>query len=105
MMITLAGLQVDLSKSLPLKLRDWKNLEKLGVSNKSLRDGSLTEASIVIFYVLNKANNQITQDMVDDLSVEDPTLSTVLDAINSTDKIDPGFLPTSTDSPPSTAGT
>lgn len=104
MKVTLAGKELDLSQVLPLKLRDWKNLEKMGLNPKRLEEGSMADTSILVFYVCNKADATVTQDMVDDLSLDDPELVRVINAIGGKDgtKLD---RPSSTSSTPSPAPT
>ena len=81
MNVQFKGKTLDLSTVLPLKLRDWKRLEKQGVNSKQFEDGALTAISLVAFHVLNKVDNTITQDDVDDLSLEDPILQEIMKAV------------------------
>ena len=76
------GKVVDLSKVFPLKLRNWKELEKMGVSAKQFESGAIQATSSIVFYVLNKADSSITQDDVDDLAINDPIIQTVIKGIN-----------------------
>lgn len=80
--VTFKGKVVDLSKVFPLKLRNWKELEKMGVSAKQFESGAIQATSSIVFYVLNRADGSITQDDVDDLSINDPIIQTVIKGIN-----------------------
>lgn len=73
---------IDLDKIFPLKLRNWKELEKMGVSAKQFESGAIQATSIIVFYVLNKADNSITQDDIDDLAINDPVIQNVIKGIN-----------------------
>ena len=83
MVIIIGGKQVDLSAVLPLKLRHWKELEKVGITDGKLRDNaSATLISQLMYYVLNKADASVTQDMVDDeFTINDPRLIEIAHAI------------------------
>ena len=83
MVIVIAGKQVDLNAVLPLKLRHWKELEKVGITDGKLRDNaSATLISQLMYYVLNKADASVTQDMVDDeFTINDPRLIEIAHAI------------------------
>lgn len=87
MKVEIKGKTLDLSLALPLKLRDWKRLEKQGVNSKQFEEGALTAISLVTFYVLNKVDATITQDDVDDLSLDDPILQEVMKAVGG-EKVD-----------------
>ena len=80
--ITLNGRKIDIAKVLPLKLRDWKQLEKKGINPKSMQETRLTDLSTIIHYILNKADSTVTEDEVDDLDLNHPTLKAVLTSLN-----------------------
>ena len=83
MVIVIGGKQVDLSAVLPLKLRHWKELEKIGITVEKLREGTTaTMISQLAHYVLNKADASVTQDMVDDeFTIGDKRLVEIAQAI------------------------
>jgi len=82
------GKTLDLSKALPLKLRDWKVLERKGASSKQFEEGIIGATSIVVWYVLNKVDGSITQDDVDDMDLGDPVLQKVSKAIGGQQTLD-----------------
>lgn len=81
MEVEFKGKKIDLSKALPLKLRDWKELERRGVTAKQFDQGVMQAISSVAYYVLSKVDTTITQDDVDDLELKDPVLQQVMTAI------------------------
>src|SRR3990167_5490154 len=82
MLVTFKGKEIDLSKVLPLKLRNWKELEKLGVTAKQFETGMMQTTSTVVYYILNKADSSVTQDDVDDLALNDPIIKAVIKGVN-----------------------
>lgn len=75
------GKTLDLAKALPLKLKDWKHLEKKGINSKQFEEGAINAISVVTQYVLSKIDPAITQDEVDDLELNDPILQAVMKAV------------------------
>ena len=67
MKVTLGIREIDLSKALPLKLRDWRILEKKGITAKTLENTSIEAVAELVFLVLNKADGTVTMEEVDDL--------------------------------------
>lgn len=72
--IELNGRKIDLNKALPLKLGDWKRLEKQGVTPASLSEGKISDSVAIIFYVLHKADETVTEEEVEDLTMTDPVV-------------------------------
>lgn len=70
MKLTLNSVEFDLSGVLPLRVRDWRALEKQGLKLRDL-EGQLSfeTAAILGQYVLKKANPKIADDFVDDLTL------------------------------------
>jgi len=73
MKVTLKGVEFDLDGVLPLKVRDWRALEKLGIR---LSDGgenvrSIERSATLVQYVLKKARPDLAEDFVDDLTIEE----------------------------------
>lgn len=70
MKVTLKGVEFDLTGALPLKVRDWRALEKQGIR---LSDGagnlSIERAAVLAQYVLKKARPEVADDFVDDLTL------------------------------------
>ena len=95
MKVEFKGRTLELADALPLKLKDWKRLEKLGVNSKQFEDGAITAISNVTFYILNKLDSTITQDDVDDLDLNDPILQEVMKAVGG-EKPDASFSTSST---------
>lgn len=79
--VTFKGKTFDLAKALPLKLKDWKKLEKAGINSKQFEEGAINAISVVTHYVLNKIDSTITQDDVDELDLGDPILQEVMKAV------------------------
>lgn len=82
------GKELDLSTALPLKLKDWKALEKRGVTFKQFDTEMITSLSIIAYYVMSKADATITQEDVDDLELNDPALQAVLKSIQGGQAVD-----------------
>lgn len=69
--INFHGREITVSGALPLKIKDWKALDKLGVSPNGLTENNIGQLSILIYYILSKADPSVTQDEVDDLTMEE----------------------------------
>lgn len=62
------GKTCDLSTVLPLKLGDWKKLEQKGLTQDRLAKLSMTDLCELVFYVLNKANPEVTMEDIEQLT-------------------------------------
>lgn len=82
MEIVLNGRRIDLSLALPLVIRDWKALEREGLTPARLREPTISDAAAIAFYVLHKADAAVTQDEVDSLALNDPAVLAVFQALN-----------------------
>lgn len=78
--IMLGGREVDLNNALPLKLRDWRKLEKDGITSKAIEGGAMEATFKLAFYVLKKADPAVTEDEVDDLTL--PELKRIIEGVN-----------------------
>ena len=103
MKVTLGIREIDLSKALPLKLRDWRILEKKGITAKTLENTSIEAVAELVFLVLNKADGTVTMEEVDDLELDSDTFKQVIEAINKK-KVVKAFLTPSISSAPITDG-
>lgn len=68
------GKEIDLSKALPFKMRDYIALDKnFGIRLEDFEKGSMPMEKVahMYFYILNKADNSITLDDVLDLEPND----------------------------------
>ncbi|MGQ0569822.1 MAG: hypothetical protein ACT4P5_09870 [Armatimonadota bacterium] len=78
--VTLNGRTIDLSKALPLVIRDWTTLEKkYGIAPDTL--ARFSSIAHVVYYVLRKADDSVTQEEVNDLKIDDPVVIAVLEAL------------------------
>lgn len=97
------GKQVDLTAALPIKVKDWKALEKHGVSVTSLSNPSVEVLVNFVGYIAHKANPGIDIPDVDEMTMEE-----LLQAVNlisvEKEKIDRPFSTSSTSSPDTTVG-
>lgn len=64
-----SGHEVDLQNVLPLTLRDWDTLKKQGFQASDMQTGEQEAFKTFVFFVLNKANADITEDMIMDMSL------------------------------------
>lgn len=74
MKITVAGIEFDLNKALPLKVKDWKALEAQGVGLRQVSmagEVTVDNLSKLAQVVLKKARPEISDDFVDELTLED----------------------------------
>lgn len=78
--LMLGGREVDLTKALPLKLRDWRKLEKDGITSKAIEGGAMEATFNLAFYILKKADPAVTEDEVDDLTLTE--LKRVIEGVN-----------------------
>jgi hypothetical protein len=70
--IKLGNNEFDLSNVLPLKVRDWRALEKAGIrlgDSESL--GTVNSMAQMAQYILKKADDSIADDFVDDLTLDE----------------------------------
>jgi hypothetical protein len=101
------GRQIDLSKVLPLRIRDWKTLaSRYGITTRALATADIAEVSVLVWYVLNRADPTITQEEVDDIPAPPiPDVFThVLNLVNAQQDVDVPFSTPSTSSAEPTAG-
>lgn len=69
MELEINGKKVDLSKALPLKVKDWRRLKtEYGIEVTTLNNPEFDHIVNYVAFVLNKANNKITVDDVDELA-------------------------------------
>jgi len=102
---TCNGKEVPLSKSLPLKLRDWKRLEQQGLSPKQLELGRIEDIAKMLLYVLSKGNPEVTMDDIDELSLNDQSTINLIQAIGGKgEELDRPFSTPSTSSGGTTVG-
>ena len=66
--IEFGGRVFDLSKALPLKVKDWKVLRKMDVFKNDDTD-PMDRSFAVVLYVLKKADDSVTLDFVDELTM------------------------------------
>ncbi len=71
--ITLNGIEFDLSKALPLLVGDWRALEKQGVSVTNMSEVSVEKLALIAQCVLKKARPDIADNFVDGLTLTDVT--------------------------------
>jgi hypothetical protein len=73
MKVTLKGVEFDFDGVLPLKVRDWRALEKLGIRLSDGADNisSIERAATLAQYVLKKSRPEIAESFVDDLTLEE----------------------------------
>lgn len=79
MIVKLNGKEIDLSRALPLKIKDWKALEKHGVNAQTA--GTFEHMAKTLFHVLHKADSSITEEMVEDLEPNDPIVGQVFEGM------------------------
>jgi hypothetical protein len=80
--VVLNGRQIDLKDAVPLKLRDWKALEKMGVTVDKVTNGNV-EAMVALFYhILHKSDSSVTLEEVEDLTLDDPVVLTIIECMN-----------------------
>lgn len=91
---------VDLSKALPLTLRDMKNLQKRGLNIMKMTEMDGDQLIAYVVYIVGKANHEVTEDDVLDSPLE---LLTHIAAL-SQEEPDKDFLASSTSSHENTAG-
>jgi hypothetical protein len=104
--VVIAGHELDLAAALPLKVRDWKQLDKAGITPETLRSAetlTIAVSSAFVSHIVAKANSAVTQEMIDDLTLTE--LTEILMKIGEVQqRIDRPTSPSSTSSPASTGG-
>lgn len=80
--VELNGRKIDLSKALPLKIKDWKQLEKVGIPISALAEGKVSHMAAIIFHVLHKADSNVTQEEIDELQLEGAVVQKITSLIN-----------------------
>jgi len=86
------GKEIDLSKALPFKMRDYIALDKTyGIQLTDFQRGDLSIEKIanMYFYILHKADDSITLDDVLDLDPNDPVFVALGKAMGDAKSIDP----------------
>ena len=96
MEIEIKGKKIDLSSVLPLKLKDWRYLEKKGVNIAKIGDSPIESQFKIVSYVISKVDSSITHDDIDDLGLNDPAIVAIMGAVNTHNDIDRPTLPPST---------
>lgn len=96
MEIEIKGKKIDLSAALPLKLKDWRYLEKKGVNIAKISDSPIESQIKIICYVVSKVDTSITQDDIEDLDLNHPAIVAIMGAVNTRNDIDPPTLTSST---------
>lgn len=67
--VKVGGKKVNLSDLFPLKWKDAKELQRLGVDDEKLASGNLEVVENLVIYLLNRAGADITPDVLDDMDV------------------------------------
>lgn len=89
MIVNLNGKEIDLSKAVPLRVKDWKALGRIGVRPNDLADFTWEAGAKFIFFVLNKADSTVTQEDIDNLLATDPIIAAVTRAAGGEKAKDP----------------
>lgn len=73
MVMSVNGKEADLSKALPLKVKDWRKLKERGVDVVKMSGDNLTLENIIdtVHYILEKANPDIKIDDVEELDISE----------------------------------
>jgi hypothetical protein len=106
--VELNGRTIDVARTLPLTMGDWRALRKLGVTPHALtrlgEDLDVEVLAAYAFYVLHKADPSVTSEEVDGLTFDQ--LGPILLAVGAASQQDGDrpFSAPSTPSPPSTGG-
>jgi hypothetical protein len=101
--VMLNGREIDLTNAVPLKLRDWKALEKAGITVEKVTSGNV-EAMVALFYhILHKSDSSVTLDEVEDLSLDDTVVLALIECMNQV-RVDRPFSTPSTSLPQSMDG-
>ena len=91
MEIEIKGKTIELNGTLPLKLKDWRILEKKGVNITKINDAPIDNQVKILLYVLSQADSSITQDDVESLDLNHPAILAIMGNINSKENLN---LPT-----------
>lgn len=65
------GKEVNLDDVVPLKVRDWRELEKHGITLKKLQEESVEHIARFVTFCGGKGNPDIKRDDVDDLTLDE----------------------------------
>ena len=65
------GKEIDLSRVLPLKVKDWRELEKHGITVAELQKESIESFARFAKYCASKGNDSITHDDINQLELEE----------------------------------
>ena len=96
MEIEIKGKTIELNGTLPLKLKDWRILEKKGVNISKIGDAPIDGQIKILSYVLAKVDSTITEADVEDLDLNNPAVLAIMGALNSRGEVDRPFLAPST---------
>ena len=82
--VTVNGKKADLNKAFPITIGDYKKLKERGLSREILSSAEfdLDDLSTFCWYFLNKANNDITVEDVDELDIHSNVLKEVMQGVN-----------------------
>lgn len=84
--IEVAGRDVNVGAILPLKLGDWRQLEKSGITPKRLEEGSVEALIGISYYVLHKADPTVTTEQVEaEFTIADKRLVDMILQLNTTE--------------------
>jgi len=86
--VKINGHDIDLNNALPLTLGDWMELEKSGLTARTLSEGKVSDIVAMLHYVLHKANEQISLNDITSLSMRSIIIQQVMDAINEVQELD-----------------
>lgn len=74
------GKEADIGAVLPLRVKHWRELEKIGIGTAELRAPSVDIAARFAAYVAHLANPDITESDIDALEMSD--MNAVMNAIS-----------------------
>ncbi len=80
MKLTIQGKEIDLGAALPLRVGDWRALQKAGVNAQQMADGGIEHAALLAEHVLKKAGADV---QVDNLSLDE--LGAIVNAVGSSE--------------------
>ena len=76
------GRTVNVNKAVPLTLKDWRELEKQGIAAANLEAAKITDLIGLMFHVLHKADQTVTMDEVEGLTMTDPRIPKIVGCIS-----------------------
>lgn len=87
MTVQVFGRTVNLATVLPIKIRDWRKLRERGITPKSINENpSIEQTADLIGFILSLADSSITQDMVDNCTIQSPEIQAIITAIKASDQ-------------------